>query len=170
MSACLAMPLPMTEAPRTQPAPSQDADAELVRRAVTGEMRAFEALYRRHAGRVHGAVWRLSGMNEARAEELTQEAFIRAWQADETGNLRFRRSQRNFNPLMAMAARVTIVEVEEPILPRGAIDPDDAHLPGIYVHRLVKVPAAPEGWWPQRPADVSRYEAEKAKTSPTATA
>jgi 3-oxoacid CoA-transferase A subunit len=95
-------------------------------------------------------------------------AFIRAWQADAAGNLRFRRSQRNFNPLMAMAARVTIVEVEEPILPRGAIDPDDVHLPGIYVHRLITVPPSPEGWWPQRPADVARYEAEKAKTSPTA--
>jgi 3-oxoacid CoA-transferase subunit A len=88
-------------------------------------------------------------------------AFIRATQADEAGNLRFRRSQRNFNPLMAMAARVTIVEVEEDFLPRGAIDPDDVHLPGIYVHRMVKVPPPPEGWWPMRPADVARYEAEK---------
>jgi 3-oxoacid CoA-transferase A subunit len=82
-------------------------------------------------------------------------AFIRAYQADEAGNLRFRRSQRNFNPLMATAARVTIVEVEEDILPRGAIDPDDVHLPGIYVHRLVKIPPPPEGWWPQRPAAVA---------------
>ena len=92
-------------------------------------------------------------------------AFIRAWKADEAGNLRFRRSQRNFNQMMAMAARVTVVEVEEPILPRGAMDPDDVHLPGIYVHRLVRVPPPPEGWWPQRPAEVARYEAEKAKTS-----
>jgi 3-oxoacid CoA-transferase A subunit len=83
-------------------------------------------------------------------------AFIRAWQADASGNLRFRRSQRNFNPVMAMAARVTIVEVEEDILPKGAIDPDDVHLSGIFVHRLVKVPPPPEGWWPQRPAQVSR--------------
>ncbi|WP_440223918.1 RNA polymerase sigma factor [Dokdonella sp. MW10] len=75
-TACLAMPLPtMNEVAR----PESD-DVELVRRAAAGEMRAFEALYRRHAGRVHGAVWRLSGMNEARAEELTQEAFVRAWQ------------------------------------------------------------------------------------------
>src|SRR6201982_2878544 len=64
-------------------------------------------------------------------------AFIRAAQADAFGNLRFARSQRNFNPLMAMAAKVTIVEVEEDILPVGAIDPDDGHLPGIFVHRLV---------------------------------
>src|SRR5215475_4386986 len=72
-------------------------------------------------------------------------AFIRAWKADEAGNLLFRRSQRNFNPLMAQAARVTIVEVEEEFLPRGAIDPDDVHLPGIYVHRLVRIPPPPEG-------------------------
>jgi 3-oxoadipate CoA-transferase alpha subunit len=89
-------------------------------------------------------------------------AFIRAAQADEAGNLRFRRSQRNFNPLMAMAARVTVVEVEEEILPRGAIDPDDIHLPGIYVHRMVKIPPPPEGWWPMRPAGVAKHEAERA--------
>jgi 3-oxoadipate CoA-transferase, alpha subunit len=82
-------------------------------------------------------------------------AFIRAWQADAFGNLRFRRSQRNFNPLMATAAKVTIVEVEEDILPLGAIDPDDVHTPGIFVHRLVKIPPPPEGWWPQRPGDVA---------------
>ena len=81
-------------------------------------------------------------------------AFIRAWKADEAGNLLFRRSQRNFNPLMAMAARVTVVEVEEDILPVGAIDPDDVHTAGIFVHRLVKIPPPPEGWWPQRPGSV----------------
>src|SRR5436190_22488394 len=88
-------------------------------------------------------------------------AFIRAWQADAFGNLRFRRSQRNFNPLMAMAARVTIVEIEEDILPVGAIDPDDVHLSGIFVHRLIKVPPPPEGWWPQRPAAVAKLETAK---------
>ena len=87
-------------------------------------------------------------------------AFIRAWRADSFGNLRFRRSQRNFNPLMAMAAKVTIVEVEEDFLPLGAIDPDDVHLPGIYVQRMVKVPPPPEGWWPMRPAEVAKLEAE----------
>lgn len=81
-AACLPMPLAMIDAPRSEP-----EDAELVRRAAAGEMRAFETLYRRHAGRVHGAVWRLSGMNEARAEELTQEAFVRAWQ--KLGSFRF---------------------------------------------------------------------------------
>ncbi|HJU18221.1 MAG TPA: 3-oxoacid CoA-transferase subunit A [Stellaceae bacterium] len=82
-------------------------------------------------------------------------AFIRAYQADAFGNLRYRRSQRNFNPVMAMAARVVIVEVEEEILPVGAIDPDDVHTPGVFVHRLVKIPPPPEGWWPQRPADLN---------------
>ena len=83
-------------------------------------------------------------------------AMIRAYQADAAGNLRFRRSQRNFNPIMAMAARVTIVEVEEDILPIGAIDPDDVHTSGIFVHRLVKIPPPPEGWWPQRPGSIAR--------------
>ena len=76
--------------------------------------------------------------------------------ADAAGNLRFRRSQRNFNPIMAMAARVTVVEVEEEILPVGAIDPDDVHTAGIFVHRLVKIPPPPEGWWPQPPGSVGR--------------
>src|SRR4029079_18428401 len=52
----------------------------LVRRAIGGDTRAFELLYRKHVGRVHGAILRLVGMNHARAEELTQEAFVRAWQ------------------------------------------------------------------------------------------
>jgi 3-oxoadipate CoA-transferase alpha subunit len=77
-------------------------------------------------------------------------AFIRARTADTLGNLRFHRSQRNFNPVMATAARCTIVEVDEPIVPAGSIDPDDVHTPGIYVHRLVVVPAEPEGLWPTR--------------------
>src|ERR1700739_1370840 len=66
-------------------------------------------------------------------------AFVRAWRADAFGNLQFRRSQRNFNPLMAMAARTVLVEVEEPILPIGEIDPDHVHLSGIFVHRLVHI-------------------------------
>lgn len=70
-------------------------------------------------------------------------AFIRAWKADALGNLQFRLTQRNFNPVMAMAARITIVEVEEDILPAGGIDPDLVHVPGVYVHRLIKI--NPEG-------------------------
>ena len=77
-------------------------------------------------------------------------ALIRAWRADAAGNLQFRLSQRNFGPLMAMAARTTLVEVEEPILPAGALDPDQVHTPGIFVHRLVPIPPAPEGLWATR--------------------
>lgn len=61
--------------------------------------------------------------------------IVKAWKADETGNLVFRKTSRNFNPLCAMAGRVAIVEVEE-IVPVGSIDPDHVHLPGVYVHRL----------------------------------
>lgn len=64
-------------------------------------------------------------------------AIIRAHQADDFGNLRFYRTSRNFSPAMAMAANITIVEAEE-IVPCGAIDPDDVHLPGIFVKRIFK--------------------------------
>ncbi|MCY4365218.1 MAG: 3-oxoacid CoA-transferase subunit A [Chloroflexi bacterium] len=67
-------------------------------------------------------------------------AFIRAWQADSFGNLRFRLAQRNFNPIMAMAARTTLVEVETPVVATGQLDPDDIHVPGVYVKRLVEIP------------------------------
>lgn len=77
-------------------------------------------------------------------------AFVRAVRADAFGNLQFHRSQRNFNPVMATAARITIAEVDEDIMPVGSIDPDQVHTPGIFVHRLVKVPPSPEGLWPQR--------------------
>lgn len=70
-------------------------------------------------------------------------AFIRAWRADTAGNLQYRRSARNFNPIMAMAARNVIVEVEEPIVEAGTLDPDFIHTPGIYVHRMVQLP--PDG-------------------------
>jgi len=69
-------------------------------------------------------------------------SLVKAWQADKSGNLRFRLTARNFNPAVAMAGRITIVEVEE-IVETGAIAPDDIHLPGIYVHRLV-LNATPE--------------------------
>lgn len=77
-------------------------------------------------------------------------AFLRAWKADTAGNLLFRRSQRNFNPIMAMAAKLVIVEVEEDFVEAGAIDPDAVHTPGIFVQRMVKIPPAPEGLWPGR--------------------
>jgi 3-oxoacid CoA-transferase A subunit len=62
-------------------------------------------------------------------------AFVKAWKGDPTGNLVYRKTARNFNPVMATAARVTIAEVEE-IVEAGAIDPDHVHTPGIYVQRL----------------------------------
>ena len=71
---------------------------------------------------------------------LADYAFIRAWKADTAGNLIYRRAARNFNPIMAMAAACTIVEVEEPIVPAGELDPDHIHTPGLYVHRLVQIP------------------------------
>jgi RNA polymerase sigma-70 factor (ECF subfamily) len=71
--------------PETTPAietrVAADADDALVRAAAGGDVGAFEALYRLHLRRVHAVVWRLVGGSDARAEELTQEAFVRAWQA-----------------------------------------------------------------------------------------
>ena len=67
-------------------------------------------------------------------------AFIRAWKADTFGNLQFRLAQRNFNPIMAMAARITVVEVENDVVPVGELDPDSIHLPGVYVNRIVRIP------------------------------
>ncbi len=68
-------------------------------------------------------------------------AFIRAWRADTFGNLQFRLAQRNFNPIMAMAANITVVEVEDAIVEPGELDADQIHLPGVYVDRLVKIPS-----------------------------
>jgi 3-oxoacid CoA-transferase subunit A len=69
-------------------------------------------------------------------------ALVKAWKADKSGNLLFNKTARNFNPLAAMAAKVCIVEVEE-IVEIGELDPDQIHLPGIYVQRLV-LNASPE--------------------------
>ena len=63
-------------------------------------------------------------------------AIIKAWRADPSGNLMFRKTARNFNPNMATAAKVTVVEVEEIVEP-GTFDPDTIHTPGIYVDRIV---------------------------------
>ena len=72
-------------------------------------------------------------------------ALVRAWKADKFGNLQFRLSQRNFNPIMAMAAKTTIVEVENDVLEIGEIDPDQVHVSGIYVDRIIKIPD--DGIW-----------------------
>jgi RNA polymerase sigma-70 factor (ECF subfamily) len=119
MNACLAMPLPMIDAPRAQ-AVAESPDTELVRRAAAGDMQAFEALYRRHAARVHGAVWRLSGMNQARAEELTQEAFVRAWQKLDS----FRHESAFSTWLHRLAVNVALMDLR-------ARDPEDAVEDGV---------------------------------------
>ena len=63
-------------------------------------------------------------------------ALVKAWKADTSGNLIYRLTARNFNPMVATAGKITIAEVEE-IVPMGALDPDNIHTPGIYVQRIV---------------------------------
>jgi len=69
-------------------------------------------------------------------------SLVQAHKADKSGNLIFRRTARNFNPAAAMAGRITVAEVEQ-IVETGSLDPDEVHLPGIYVHRIV-LNATPE--------------------------
>ncbi|MFA6046018.1 MAG: CoA transferase subunit A [Phycisphaerales bacterium] len=64
-------------------------------------------------------------------------ALVKAWKADEFGNLVYRKTARNFNPMMASAARMVLAEVDE-IVPLGAIEPDQVHTPGSFVHRVVQ--------------------------------
>ena len=76
-------------------------------------------------------------------ESLTADvALVKAYKADKAGNLIFRKTAQNFNPVCAMAGKITIAEVEE-IVEIGVLDPDEIHLPGIYVNRIV-VNAQPE--------------------------
>ena len=63
-------------------------------------------------------------------------AIVKAWRADPSGNLEFRKTSRNFNPPAATSGKICVAEVEE-IVPIGTLDPDKIHLPGIYVHRLI---------------------------------
>lgn len=146
--------------PFTQYYESGEVDGELVPQGTLAErLRAagagIPAFYTPAAVGTELAQGRETRMIEGREYLLEYAlkldyAFVRARAADTAGNLRFHRSQRNFNPVMATAARCTIVEVEDPIVPIGGIDPDDVHTPGIYVHRLVQVPPEPEGLWPTR--------------------
>ena len=64
-------------------------------------------------------------------------SIVKAWKADATGNLVFRKTARNFNPPAATCGKICVAEVEE-IVPLGSLDPDTIHLPGIYVHRLIQ--------------------------------
>ncbi|HHL22739.1 MAG TPA: CoA transferase subunit A [Aliiroseovarius sp.] len=73
-------------------------------------------------------------MEEAIFADLS---IVKAWKADETGNLVFRKTARNFNPPAAMSGRVCVAEVEE-IVPAGSLDPDCIHLPGVFVHRIIQ--------------------------------
>ncbi|WP_411283828.1 CoA transferase subunit A [Lapillicoccus sp.] len=85
-------------------------------------------------------------------------ALVRAWKGDRHGNLVFNQSARNFNPLAAMAGRVTIAEVEE-LLEPGELDPDQIHLPGIYVQRVL----------PLTPEQAADKRIERRTVSPAAT-
>ena len=66
-------------------------------------------------------------------------ALVKAWKGDEAGNLVYRKTARNFNPMMATAGKVTVAEVEE-LVPVGALDPDYIHTPGIFVQRIIQGP------------------------------
>lgn len=68
---------------------------------------------------------------------LADLSLVKAWKADREGNLVFRKTARNFNPMMATAGKITVVEVEE-LVEVGELDPDNIHTPGIYVDRIVK--------------------------------
>jgi 3-oxoacid CoA-transferase subunit A len=87
-------------------------------------------------------------------------ALVRAWKGDRHGNLVFRRAARNFNPLAAMAGRITIAEVEHLVEP-GELDPDSIHLPGVYVHRVV--PLTPAQAADKRIEKVTTREADATK-------
>jgi 3-oxoacid CoA-transferase subunit A len=70
-------------------------------------------------------------------------SLVHAWKGDTEGNLVFRKTARNFNPMMATAGKVTVVQVEH-LVEAGEIDPDQIHTPGIFVQRIVHVPDAPK--------------------------
>jgi len=79
-----------------------------------------------------------SGRDYILEESITGDfAIVKAWKADKFGNLVFRKTARNFNPMAATAGKITVVEVEEIVEP-GDLDPDQIHTPGIYVNRLIQ--------------------------------
>ncbi len=67
---------------------------------------------------------------------IADVALVKAWKADQSGNLKYHRTARNFNPMCAMAGRITVVEVEE-VVETGTFDPDEVHTPGVFVQRIV---------------------------------
>jgi 3-oxoacid CoA-transferase subunit A len=104
-----------------------NADGTVRVKSPPKETRVFESLGERQEYVLEEAI-------------VTDFALVRARIGDTHGNLVFEKSARNFNPPVAMAGRVTIAEVDE-LVPAGSIDPDDVHLPGIYVHRIVQLSA-----------------------------
>lgn len=94
----------------------------------------------------------------------TDYALVRAARADRHGNLVFEKSARNFNPLAGMAGRLTIAEVDE-VVEAGAIDPDDVHLPGIYVDRVVVLTPEQAGELPIEKRTVREQPIEKQEAS-----
>ncbi|WP_040155771.1 CoA transferase subunit A [Mobilicoccus massiliensis] len=100
-----------------------DADGNVVKASEPKDTRAFE---------VDGEMKTFVLEDAIR----TDYGIVRAWKGDRYGNLVFNKAARNFNPPCAMAGRITIAEVEELVEP-GEIDPDEVHLPGIFVHRVV---------------------------------
>ena len=64
-------------------------------------------------------------------------AFVKAWKGDTAGNLIYKGTARNFNPLMAMAGKITVAEVEE-LVPEGQLDPNQIHTPGIFIQRILQ--------------------------------
>ena len=80
----------------------------------------------------------INGRNFVLEESLTADfSLVKAWKADTTGNLVYRKTARNFNPMMATAGKITVAEVEEIVEP-GELDPDSIHTPGIFVNRLIQ--------------------------------
>ena len=112
----------------TSPDAAAAVDSALARSAAGGDMQAFEALYRRHAGRVHGVIQRLVGFHGVRAEDLTQEAFVRAWQALPA----FRFESAFGTWLHRLAANTALMELRSR---RGtpAMDGDEDALDGVGV-------------------------------------
>ena len=90
-------------------------------------------------------------------------SLVKAWKADRSGNLVYRRTARNFNPNVAAAGKVTVAEVEE-LVETGDIDPDDVHTPGIFVHRIV-VNATPEKRIEQRTVTAAKAAASAPSAS-----
>ncbi len=80
----------------------------------------------------------IDGRHYILEDSLTADfSLIKAWKADTTGNLVFRKTARNFNPMMATAGKITVAEVEEIVEP-GGLDPDSIHTPGIFINRLIQ--------------------------------